>query len=93
MATANTVTIDFGATPVGSAQFTINDAALTGLTYAEAFFMGSDTTADNGAQMHKQAGALLRATCDAPSGTNMLVTVESLFGLITGQFKMRYVAN
>ena len=93
MATQGTTTMNFGATPVGSASFTINDATLTGLTYSEAFFMGSDTHADNGTAMHKQAGALMRVTCDAPSGANMTVTAESLFGLVTGNFKLRYVAN
>lgn len=93
MAAQGTATINFGVTPVGSKTFTIADAALSGLTYAEAFFMGTDSTADNDAASHKQAGALLRATCDAPSGSNMDVTIESLFGLVTGQFKLRYVAN
>jgi hypothetical protein len=93
VATQGTATINFGATPVGSGSFVINDATLTGLTYAEAFFVGSDTHADNNAAMHKQAGALMRVTCDAPSGANMTVTAESLFGLVTGNFVLRYVAN
>jgi len=93
LSTQGTATVDFGATPVGSGSFVVTDATLSGLTYAEAFFMGSDTHADNNAAMHKQAGALMRLTCDAPSGSNMTVTAESLFGLVTGNFVLRYVAN
>lgn len=93
MATQGTSTIDFGATPVGSGSVVVADATLAGLTYAEAFFMGSDSTAGNGTAMHQQAGSLMRATCDAPVGTNMTVRFESQFGRVTGQFTFRYVAN
>jgi hypothetical protein len=93
MSNPGTTTINFGATPVDSATFTITDAALAGLTYGEAFFMGSDSTADNNATLHRQAGATLQATCDAPVGNDMAVTVRSLMGLVTGQFQLRYVAK
>ena len=92
MAIQGTATIDFGATPVTGATFTISDAGLSGLTYGEAWIM-ADSTANNTIDDHRQAGASFRITCDPPSGTNMAIEVHCLFNLVTGQFKVRYVAN
>lgn len=93
MSTQGTATIDFGAAPVDGASFVINDATLSGLTYAEAFFMASDSTADNTASDHAAAGALTRVTCSAPSGSSMTVEVHCMGGLVAGTFLLRYVAN
>ena len=44
-----TFTVDFGPTPTDTGAFTVTHASFAGLTYAEAFFMSSDSTADNNA--------------------------------------------
>ena len=91
MGTQNTTTIDFGTTPVDTKTFTIVDAALSGLTYAEAWAM-RDTTADNGITLHEMANTLMRFACSI-SGTTLTIVADILMGRVTGQFKIRYVAN
>lgn len=93
MGIQRTATVNFGSTPVDTKVFTVSDAGLSGLTYAEAFFMGSDSHADNDAAAHKQAAALIQLSCDAPSGTNMNINADVLAGRVTGNFVLRYVAN
>lgn len=93
MATQGTTTIDFGSTPVDEATFTVNDATLSGLTYAEAFFMSSDATADNDAAAHLTAAGITRVTCAAPVGSSLSIDVQVLIGFLVGTYKLRYVAN
>lgn len=91
MATQGTATVDFGATPVDNATFTISDGSLSGLTYAEAWVM-RDSTGDNSVDEHETLGSLARLTCSI-SGTDLTVYCELLAGFVTGTFKIRYVGN
>ena len=91
MGTENTYTADFGVTPVNNAIFVIADANLSGLTFGEVWVM-RDTHADNDVDAHEQLGSYSRFTCSI-SGTNMTVYAEVLIGFVTGNFKLRYVAN
>ena len=91
MATQGIYTADFGSTPVNSATFVIADATLAGLTYGEVWAM-RDSHADNDTDAHEQLGSYGRFTCSI-SGTNLTVFVEMLIGFVTGNFKLRYVAN
>lgn len=91
MSTQGTATIDFGTTPVNQATFAIVDATLSGLTYSEAWFM-RDVTGDNNADAHEQIGSYANVTTSI-SGTTLTAYVELLVGFVTGQFKLRYVAN
>lgn len=91
MSTQGTATIDFGSSPVDEATFNIIDASLSGLTYAEAWFM-RDSTADNSVDEHEQIAGRARATCSI-SGTTLTIYVEILVGFVNGTFKIRYVAN
>lgn len=100
MATTGTATVDFGSTPTDEATFTITDAAMAGLTYVEAFFMGSDSTGagpwsltTNTADDHKMAGTLIQATASAPVGNNFDVTCLVTRGYVVGTFKLRYVGT
>lgn len=97
MATTGTATIDFGAVPTDEMTFTITDAAMAGLTYVEAFFMGSDSTSagpwsatGNTVDDHKMAGALIRCAASAPVGNNFDVTCFVTRGYVVGTFKLRY---
>ena len=93
-----TATIDFGSTPIDEATFTITDATMAGLTYVEAFFMGSDSTdagpwsaTGNTADDHKMASALIQVSASAPVGNNFDVTCLITRGYVVGTFKLRYV--
>lgn len=92
MAGQNTATIDFGATPVDGGTFTITDAAILATHYVEAFVQHSDTTADNDANDHSVAAASFRLSC-LPAAGSFTLEVILLFGMVTGQFKIRYVYN
>ena len=91
MATQGTATNDFGSTPVDTGSFNIVDASLSGLTYAEAWVM-QGSTATNNATHHQMANSLMSLTC-AISGTTLNIIADSIDGLVTGQFSIRYVAN
>ena len=93
-----TATVNFGSIPTDEATFTINDPAMAGATYVEAFFMGSDSTSagpwsatGNTADDHKMAGALITRIASAPIGNNFDVTCLSIRGYVVGTFKLRYV--
>lgn len=96
MATQGTATIDFGSTPVDEDSFDIADATLSGLTYAEAWFMRDTTVGlggeENNEDAHEQIASRARTACSI-SGTTLTVYVEILVGFVTGKFKLRYVAN
>ena len=91
MGTQNTTTVDFGATPVDEGTFAIVDAALSGLTYAEAWIM-RDSTANNTVLNHEIANAFIRLSCSI-SGTTLTIHCFLEAGLVTGLIKIRYVAN
>ena len=52
----------------------------------------SDSTAGNNATHHRMFNGLMTKTCSI-SGTTLTVVCESVFGLVTGTFSLRYVAN
>jgi hypothetical protein len=86
-----TATVDFGSTPVDNATFNITDAALSGLTYAEAFWM-RESTAQNSVDEHETLASWSRLICSI-TGTTLTVYCELLAGFVTGQFKLRYAAD
>lgn len=86
-------TVDFGSTQTSDGDFTVTDASFAGLTYAEAFWMSSDTTTDNNAVDHEMAGTLIRLTCSAPSGNDIAVHARAIAGTIARTMKIRVVAN
>ena len=88
MAGAGTTTVDFGTTPVDYKSFTITDAAITGTSYVEAFFM-VDSTTNNTVDDHKRAAVFCRLVC-LPASGSFTLEIYSLMGLMTGQFKVRY---
>lgn len=90
MAATVTTTIDFGATPVDGKTFTITDAGVSAASYVEAYIQSNDTTINNTADDHRAAAASMRLSCEAAAGAFNL-EVHLLFGLVTGQFKVRYV--
>ena len=79
-----TATVDFGATPVEQATFSITDAALIALTYVEPFFMSSDSTADNDANAHEMAGHLIEVVVSPLSAA-----VQALKGGIINLLQIR----
>ena len=91
MSAQGTSTIDFGATPVDNKTFAIVDANVSGLTYAEAWVM-RDSTSDNSVDEHESLAAYSRTACSI-SGSTLTIYVEMVLGFVTGQFKLRYVAN
>lgn len=93
MATVTGVaTIDFGSTPVDEKDFVVTDAGFAAQANAEAYFM-AESTVDNDADMHEQAGSLIQCVCEPPGAGTMTVRTNVIAGLVTGTFKLRYVAT
>jgi len=84
-------TVNFGSAPVDEATFVISDAALAGLTYAEAFVM-RESTADNDVDAHMVLATFWKFACSI-SGTDLTIEGNAWGVLTTGTFKLRYVAN
>lgn len=84
-------TIDFGSTPVTEGDFTITDAGFAGQANAEAYVM-VESTVDNDALAHREAGAFMRLVCEPPGSGTMALHAYILAGMVTGTFKVRYVA-
>lgn len=84
-------TLDFGAAP-GTNMVSVavtGQAAIGAGSYAEAFVMSDDTTADHNAYEHRLAPFTLR--CEAIiAGTGFTIVAFSDYRL-TGQFKVRWV--
>lgn len=88
MAGKSSATIDFGATPVAEASFTITDANITATTVVEPFML-VDSTADNDAEAHRHAAASWKMVALPASGSFTLY-VTSLIDLCWGTFKVQY---
>ena len=86
-------TVDFGATQTDRGDFIVTDASFAGKTYAEAFFMSSDSTVDNDALAHEMAADLIRLSCDAPVGNDIGVHARATAWTIAKTMKIRVVAN
>jgi hypothetical protein len=85
---AGTTTVDFGATPVDYASFTVTDPGIGATDYVEAFFM-MDSTVDNTVEDHERAAVFCRLTC-LPAAGSFTLKIYSLMGLMSGHFKVRY---
>lgn len=83
-----TATIDFGATPVNEASFTVTDAAVSATSYVLPFVM-VDTTADNDTDAHMHAAASLKLTA-LPAAGSFTLYAYAQEGLCFGTFKVRY---
>jgi hypothetical protein len=92
MAHLGTAVIDFGSTPVCEGVFSVSDAGFAGQLYAEAFVM-VESTVDNDTEAHQEAGAFMRLVCDPPGTGSMTVRATVLYGMVTGSFRIRYVAT
>lgn len=84
-------TVDFTSTPADSGTFTVVNAAFSGLTFAEAFFM-RDSTASNSVDEHEQAASATRLSCSV-SGNTLTIFIDVIIGYLTDQFVVRYVVN
>ncbi|CAB4165500.1 hypothetical protein UFOVP820_60 [uncultured Caudovirales phage] len=84
-----TTTIDFGATPVANASFTITDASIASSNYVEAFVM-IDSTVDNDTDAHQHAAASWKLAA-LPAAGSFTLYITSLVDLCWGTFKIRYV--
>lgn len=83
-----TAVIDFGATPVDHAQFTVAATGVVPGNYVECFVM-VDTEGTNGVEDHRHAAASWK--CVALAGTNSFtLDVWAMFDLMSGPFKIRY---
>jgi hypothetical protein len=86
-------TIDFGATPRRDASFVVTGQADIGAADSvEAFFQGSDSTADHPAETHKWIlPTFVRPVADAVvAATGFTITLLSAIPL-RGQVKVRWV--
>ena len=93
MATVTGVaTVDFGSTPVDEKDFVLADAGFASQANAEAYFM-AESTVDNDIDAHEMAGSLIKVVCEPPGAGTMAVRCNVLAGLVTGTFKLRYVAT
>jgi hypothetical protein len=86
-----TATIDFGATPVADASVAVTGQTdITATAYVEAWFMAR-STAENDAEAHKQAAAVMRVVCSEPTaGVGFTITAYCLQGAATGTFKVEW---
>ncbi len=89
MAGTQTVTLDFGSTPLANEVFLIVDAAILPTHYIEAFVMG-DATVDNDIEDHRHAAASWKLACLAQTGSFYL-DVTCMVDLCSGTFSIRYV--
>lgn len=87
--TWTTTTVDFGATPVAEAEFTVVDAACTAAKNVLIQISGTDSTADNDAPAHALAATFFAFSTTAGTG-DFTLSIHLLFGLISGQIKIRY---
>jgi hypothetical protein len=85
-----TATISMGATPTDGATVTVTDASITSGHYVQVFITHIDTTADNTTIDHEIAASAFELTASPASGSFELV-IHCLFGLCTGDFKIRYI--
>lgn len=91
MSATGTATIDFGAAPGSNeASIVFSDAAVTGTSKADAFFMAGDTTADHTANDHKYAGLFMALSVDVTNGVGGTIYAQSPHKM-TGTFKVRWV--
>lgn len=92
MGAKGTATLDFGATPSDSASVAVTgQAGILAGSAAEAFFM-REATADNSAEEHEQASAVVRLVCGSVvAGTGFTIYANVTDGLATGQFNVRWV--
>jgi len=86
---ATTATVDFGSTPTAEGSFVITDTDCTAASTVNVLVSGSDTTATNDAEAHQLASTFF---CFAaiPAAGSFTLKVHTLFGFVTGQFKVRY---
>lgn len=89
--TTGTATINFGATPVDSATVVVTgQAGITATSAVRAFFL-DDTTGDNDAQAHLQAGALMPLVVgNRVVATGFTIYADVIAGMVTGQFKCTF---
>ena len=87
------VTVDFGSVQTDRGDFTITDATFAGLTYVEAFFMSSDSTVDNDSIAHEMVADLIRLSCDAPVGNDVVIHARATAWTIAKTMKVRLVGN
>lgn len=88
MAGTGTATVNFGATPVANAVFTVTDGSITATSYVEAFVM-IDSTIDNTVDDHRHAAASWKLVC-LPAAGSFELDVTCLIDLCHGTFKIRY---
>lgn len=85
----STTTVDFGATPVAEATFTIVDATVGVGSIIPLVVSGGDSTVDNDALAHAEA-ALRFCMAATPAAGSFDLYVMVLGGLVTGTFDVRY---
>jgi hypothetical protein len=83
-------TINWGATPLAEASFTVTDAAITTARRIQVFVDGSDTTGSNTAEDHQHAAASWQMTALAAAGSFTL-KITNMLDLCSGSFVVRYV--
>lgn len=86
-----TATLDFGATPAEEASVAVTgQTSIVGTSHVEAFFM-EETTADNGADEHREAAALCPLVCgNIIAGTGFTITASPIAMMGVGTFKVRW---
>ena len=86
-----TVVINFGAFPgAQEASVTFVDATISAGSKVEAYFMGSDSTADHSANDHKYVPLLVDLTGLATAATGGTIFARALQKMV-GTFTARYV--
>lgn len=83
-------TIDFGATPIAEANFTVTDAAITSGMSIECWINAGDSTADNDTGDHAHAAASMKFAPSLGGAGSFTVDAYLLIDLCTKTFKMRY---
>jgi len=86
----NVATIDFGATPVDSATFTITDANITAGMIIEAFVSSGDSTADNDVTDHLHAATSWKLVASAGAAGSFTLDVYCMFDFCYKTFKVQY---
>jgi len=88
-ASVGTAVIGFGASHADGASVTVTDPAVSATSYVNAWVQSNDSTVSNAAENHGTAAASLRFLI-TPGAGSFELEAHPIFGLATGDFKVRY---
>lgn len=87
--TWTSTTVDFGAAYTDSGSFAVTDAGISATSTILVEVSGADSTADNSTAAHAMAAAFFLFSV-TPAAGSMQLDINVFFGLVSGEFVVRY---